>query len=126
MRKEAGLHAKVIACAEQALSRLVPHGEAEVAQEVGHAVLAPRTVRAEEQLDVRDIRCACILISRAELRDEIGASIESRVADDPSPAIERERLLVAIRLAGNLQQRVGEAGVLLDVDTLRVGPAKRQ
>ena len=55
LRVGEGLHAQMIARAEQTLLRLVPHGEREVAQQVRHAILTPDTVGAEDQFHIGSV-----------------------------------------------------------------------
>ena len=119
------LHAEMIARAKKTMVGLVPHREREVAEQMRYAILAPDAVGAEDQFHVRSIRGE-LLSSRPELGDEILPRIHSRVGHDPPPAVERERLLLALRLLGDSQQGVTEADVLRHPHALPVRTAKGQ
>src|SRR3979490_1287992 len=110
LRIEEWLDAELIAGAEQALLGAVPDREREVADQMRHAVFAPRAIRAQDQLRIGGVR-ARPLVPCEERGHEIVSRVDSRIGHNPAPPIERERLLDRGAVFDNLQQGVTEPDI---------------
>ena len=112
LRIKERLDAQLIPRAEQTLSRLVPDGKREVAEQPADAIFTPYSVGAENQFDVRRVEGDVLLAPRPEVGDETLSGIDARIGDDPSLVVEREWLRLANRLLGDPQQRMTQADVV--------------
>ena len=103
MRVEERLDAELVPRAKQAFLPRVPDGKGKIADQMFDAGIAPGVIRVENQLSVRRCRrqCARCAALGFQLRNQLGAGIDSRIGDDPQAAIELRRLLLqAVRRSG--------------------------
>src|SRR5437773_1991344 len=89
LRIEEWLDTEMIAGAEQAPLGAIPDREREVADQMRHALFAPRGIGAQEQRRIGGVR-ARPLVPCEERGHEIVSRVDSRIGHDPAPPIQRE------------------------------------
>src|SRR5438552_5262806 len=123
MRVKEWLHAKMITRAKQALTRPVPDGKGEVAEQVFDTLLTPRPVCSEEQFDI----CRPgldLLAPDGQLSDQLVLCVYARISNNPNTPVQREGLVLTVGFFSGLEQRVTKADVVVHPDLLRVRTAE--
>ena len=82
---EEGTHTKLIACRQQPATLAIPQDEGEVAGQMLHAAITPRSIGLQTEFAVCWRRCRECL--RKPCR-QIAARIEAYAANDPIPALQ--------------------------------------
>src|SRR5919108_2226580 len=117
------LDAEMIARAKEFFVLSVPDGKREIACQVINASLAPRCIGLQEQFAVRRARTH-LPLGALQLRDQLLARIQPRVAHNPIAFRQAQRLLFVFRFVCGAKERMAHSYGMVHPDVLAIRSAK--
>lgn len=112
---------------KQLLSHVIPYCKCEVAKEMLNTIYSPYSIGAQNQFGIGPTGWLDTRLARgAECGQEIFASIDPSIRDDPGFAIQRQRLRIAFGFFGGFEQRMAKSDIVLDPRLLIVGTTKNE